>query len=99
MAIVDYQDDGSSRGMWRQYWTNPKGFAFYRKFDMLQTRSWKRKIEDNIHYVSHSIRCGNWYFIHESPMKWLTIISVLPGCLLYWFNKRQVFQGNLYKKI
>lgn len=27
-VIVEYQDDGSSRGMWNQYWQNPKGFAF-----------------------------------------------------------------------
>lgn len=99
MVIVDYQDDGSSRGMWRQYWTNPKGFAFYRKFDMQQTHSWKRKLEDNIHYVSHSLRCRNWHFIKESPMKWLTVFSILPGCILYLFNRYQVKQGNLYNKI
>lgn len=99
MVIVDYQDDGSSRGMWRQYWTNPKGFAFYRIFDMKQTRSWRRKIEDNIHYVSHSLRCGNWHFLQESPMRWLTFFSIIPGTVLYFYNKRQVLQGNLYKKI
>ena len=99
MVIVDYQDDGSSRGMWRQYWTNPRGFAFYRKFDMQQTHSWKRKLEDNIHYVSHSLRSRNWHCIQESPMRWLTLVSLLPGCILYLFNRYQVKQGNLYNKI
>ncbi len=99
IVIVDYQDDGSSRGMWRQYWNNPKGFAFYRIFDMLQTHSWKRKIEDNVHYVSHSIRCRNWNLIKESPMKWLTILSIIPGFMLYWYNRRQVHNDILYKKI
>ncbi len=96
-VIVDYQDDGSSRGMWRQYWTNPKGFAFYRKFDMLQTHLWNRKIIDNIHYVSHSIRSRNVRFIQESPMKWLTLASIVPGCMLYLYNLYNIKSEKLYK--
>ena len=97
LVIVEYQDDGSSRGMWRQFWNNPKGFAFLRKFDMKQTHSWKRKIIDNIHYVSHSIRSGNSNFIKESPMKWLTFLSLLPGFLLYLINRHKVKRGTLLK--
>ena len=96
-VIVDYQDDGSSRGMWRQYWNNPQGFAFFRKFDMQQTRSWKRKIIDNIHYVSHSIRSGNRQFLHESPMKWLTALSIIPGLLLFLVNRHKVMSGTLLR--
>jgi len=96
-AIIDYQNDGSSRGMWRQYWRNPKGFAFLRKYDMLQTSLWKRKVEDNIHYVSHSIRSCNRKFISESPMKWLTLLSIIPGILLFVVNYYYVKTGKLYK--
>jgi len=96
-VIVDYQDDGSSRGMWKQYWNNPKGFAFFRKFDMQQTHSCKRKLMDNIHYVSHSIRSRNWNFIQESPRKLLTILSIIPGCMLYFINRYQVKSNHLYK--
>ncbi len=96
-VIVDYQDDGSSRGMWRQYWNNPRGFAFLRKYDMQQTHLWKRKIEDNIHYVSHSIRIHNVNFIKESPMKWLTCLTIIPGMLLYIVNRYYVKSGRLYK--
>lgn len=98
-VIVDYQDDGSSRGMWRQYWNNPKGFAFFRKFDMQQTRSWKRKLMDNIHYVSHSIRSRNWNFLQNSPMKWLTFISIFPGVILYVVNYIQIRRGKLYSGV
>ena len=98
-VIVDYQNDGSSRGMWRQYWNNPKGFAFFRKFDMQQTRSWKRKLMDNIHYVSHSIRSRNWNFLQNSPMKWLTFISIFPGVILYVVNYIQIRRGKLYSGV
>lgn len=96
-VIVDYQDDGSSRGMWRQYWNNPKGFAFIRKYDMLQTQLWKRKLGDNIHYVSHSVRSRNRHFINDSPMKWLTCLCLLPGIILYLINLYYVKSGKLYK--
>lgn len=96
-VIVDYQDDGSSRGMWRQYWNNPKGFAFLRKFDMQQTHSWKRRIMDNIHFVSHSVRSRNWRFVLESPQTILTILSILPGFILFLYTRHKVKTSQLYK--
>lgn len=96
-VIVDYQDDGSSRGMWRQYWNNPKGFAFLRKFDMQQTHSWKRRLMDNIHFVSHSVRSRNWRFVQESPQSLLTVLAILPGLILYLYTRHKVKTSQLYK--
>jgi elongation factor P--beta-lysine ligase len=31
LCVVEYQPDGSSRSMLRQYWRNPRGFLHYRK--------------------------------------------------------------------
>ena len=59
LAIVDYQVDGSSSTMYKQYWNNPKGFAFYHNNEMLYARSLKRKIKSCILYVSHCLRTGN----------------------------------------
>lgn len=98
-VIVDYQDDGSSRGMWKQYWNNPKGFAFLRKFDMCHTKSLRRRLMDNIHYVSHSIRSRNRKFMSESPKKFLTFVSLIPGTLLYFYNRHQVLSGSLFKSV
>lgn len=97
LVIVDYQTDGSSRGMWKQYWNNPKGFAFYRKYEMVHTRSLKRKIMENIHYVSHSIRSGKGKLLQESPLPFLTFICLIPGFLLYLWNRYNVKRNRLYK--
>lgn len=96
-VIVDYMEDGSSMGMWNQYWNNPKGFAFFRRFDMMQTKSLKRKWMDNIHYVSHSIRSKNARFLKESPLKGITFFSIIPGLILYAINSYKVKTGRLYK--
>ena len=90
LVIVDYQADGSSNGMWRQYWNNPKGFAYLRRLNMQQTKSWKLKVQNNIHYVSHSIRSMNVHFIVESPLKLMTLLCVIPGLLLFLLNYYKV---------
>ena len=97
LVIVDYQLDGSSSGMWKQYWNNPKGFAFFRKYEMLHTRSVKRQFMENIHYVSHSLRSKNKRFLQESPLPFFTFLCIIPGSLLFLWNKYNVKRNKLYK--
>lgn len=94
LVIVEYQQDGSSMNMYKQYWNNPKGFAFIRKMDMKLVPSWKRKFEACIHYVSSSIRSKNKRFIQESPLPFLTILAILPGILLYEVTKYKVTKNQ-----
>lgn len=82
VCIVDYQMDGSSTNMYRQYVRNPKGFAFWRKEQMKHSINIKQKIKACIHYVSSSLIAKNKHFIKESPEKFLTVLSVPLGFLL-----------------
>lgn len=82
VCIVDYQMDGSSTNMYRQYMRNPKGFAFWRKEQMRHAVNFKQKIKACVHYVSSSLICSNKHFIKESPEKFLTIIAVPFGFAL-----------------
>ncbi len=90
LVIVEYQQDGSSFNMFKQYWNNPKGFAFFRKAEMMTTRSLKRKFLICAHYVSSSIISGNRRFIQESPEKFLTVLSIPAGVALYWLIRYKV---------
>lgn len=96
LVIVDYQPDGSSFGMYRQYWNNPKGFAFLRKTEMVLTKSWKRRFMCCIHYVSSSIRAKNKYFLKESPKKMYTFLAIPFGFLLYFFIRYKVRRSASY---
>ncbi len=82
LCNVEYQEDGSSRSMWKQYYNNPQGFAFLRKFYMQYNTSFKRNIMDAIHYVSSSKLAGNRHYIQESPKKLLTILVIPFGIVL-----------------
>lgn len=82
LVTVEYQQDGSSLNMFRQYRKHPQGFAFIRKSAMVLSRSPKRRFMEAVHYVSSSIFSGNTRFISESPKKLLTIAALPFGVLL-----------------
>ena len=87
LVNVDYQQNGSSATMWKQYVKNPKGFAFWRKVSMQYPESKNRLWVDCTHYVSNSIMAGNRHFIIESPRKGLTIMSIPSGIVLYFVTR------------
>lgn len=82
LCNVEYQPDGSSNTMWRQYLRNPKGWAFWRKVRMQYPESPKRTVIDCIHYVSSSILAKNPRYVSESPKKLLTVLCTPAGLAL-----------------
>jgi len=93
LCIVDYQPDGSSFSMFKQYWNNPNGFAFYRKHRMQFVKSYKRKLIENIHYVSSCLIAKRKGFIKESPQQLNTIIALPLGWILKLYIQRKVKQN------
>lgn len=89
LCNVEYQPDGSSGTMWKQYLKNPKGFAFWRKVCMQYPESKKRLAVDCIHYVSSSVVSKNRNYIKESPRKLLTVICTVPGWVLSVITKKK----------
>lgn len=87
LCNVEYQPDGSSATMWKQYIKNPKGFSFWRKVCMKYPESRKRLIIDSIHYVSNSILAKNKHYVKESPRKGLTILLSPVGLCLAIYTK------------
>lgn len=99
LCNVEYQIDGSSMNMFKQYLNNPKGFAFFRKVAMVSYPSLKRRFIECIHYVSSSMILKNKRYILESPKKVLTIIATPLGIVLtfyikYMSNKLIILEGS-----
>lgn len=92
LVNVDYQPDGSSATMWKQYVMNPKGFAEWRKICMQYPYSKKRMFIDCVHYVSSSIISGNKNFVKESPKKLLTLLATPFGVLFSFYVKEKAKQ-------
>lgn len=89
LCNVEYQADGSSGTMWKQYLKNPKGFAFWRKVCMKYPASKKRLLMDCIHYCSSSILSQNSHYIAESPKKLLTVLCTPAGWVLSNITKKK----------
>ena len=89
LCNVEYQEDGSTNNMLRQYRNNPQGFAFWRKIRMIYPDSKKRMVVDCIHYVSSSLLAKNNKFIKESPKKFLTVLSLPAGFMLMQYIKHK----------
>lgn len=87
LCNVEYQADGHSTGMWKEYVRSPKGFALWRKVCMQYPESKKRLIVDCVHYCSSSIIAKNRSYIKESPRKILTVLSTIPGWLLSYYTR------------
>ncbi len=86
-CIVEYQEDGSSMNILKQYRRHPQGFAFSRKSRMKLAENLKDLFKNAIHYVSSSIFIKNSKFINESPKKIATIMAIPFGVILYFYIK------------
>ena len=90
LCNVDYQLDGHSAGMWREYVRSPKGFAAWRKLCMQYPESKKRLLVDCVHYVAESLIAKDTAFVKASPRKGWTLLAVPFGCLLAAYIKQKV---------
>lgn len=87
VCVVEYMEDGSSMNMFRQYYKNPRGFAFMRKIHMKYDKGFVKKFKTCIHYVSSSFISKNKIFVSESYNKLFTILAIPFGVCLYGLIK------------
>ena len=93
LCVVEYLEDGSSVNMFKQYINNPRGFAFYRRENMANSKaSFKYSFQQCVHYVSSSILSRNSKFLKESPKKVMTLMSIPFGVILYLYIMKNVSQ-------
>lgn len=96
VCIVEYLDDGSSKNMYKQYFKNPKGFAYSRKLCMsLPYASFSFKFNQAMHYVSSSIILKNRRWLKESPKKLITLLAAPFGAAWYLYIKVIFQRGSV----
>lgn len=83
LCDVEYQEDGSTKTMWKQYWKNPNGFAFLRTLDMIYPNSKKKVLVACVHYVASNLIAGNKGYLRKSPKPLTTFLLFPFGWGLY----------------
>ena len=89
LCIVDYQPDGSSATMWKQYLMNPNGFSVIRRLDMIYPNSLRKLFIATLHYTS----CGflaHKSILRNSPKKAMTLLFMPFGWILSKYIKYKV---------
>lgn len=90
LCIVDYQPDGMSRGIYRQYVNSPRSFAQTRRLYLsFENTSALFRFRQCVHYVSSSILARDRHFLKTSPRKLLTFLAILPGAMLSLYIKHK----------
>ena len=96
VCFVEYQLDGSSTNMYRQYIRNPNGFIFWRKEQMRHAVNIKQKFKACIHYVSSSTIAQKKGYIKDSPCRVMTFFAFPFGKALTMFVKHKA-ESSYYK--
>lgn len=90
LCVVNYQPDGMSANIFRQYVNSPRSFAELRRVIMDNPNvSFPYLVKTTIHYVSSSILSRNKHFVRESPRKLLTVLMIPFGLLLTGYIKKK----------
>lgn len=88
LCYVDYQSDGMTTTVFRQYLRSPKSYREMRLLDMsLKGAPLSFVAKKTIHYVSSCILSGE-PCIRSSPRKLLTVLVYPMGCLLTLYLKK-----------
>lgn len=89
-CLVEYQPDGMTANIWKQYVNSPRSFAELRRAIMeVPGLTLRYRIKNIIHYCSSSQIAGNRHYIKESPRRLLTALCAPAGWALTGYIKRK----------
>lgn len=93
LIVVEYQADGSSASVLKQYFQSPRGFRALREINIRYGRTLSHRLKNIIHYGFSSIVIGDWGFVARSPAPLLSLILLPASVVLYaWLRLRLAFQ-------
>lgn len=88
LCNVEYQADGSSNTMWRQYLRNPQGFAFWRTIQATYPVSYGELLKNTIHYCSsRHLAKKQGYEVAPYPHKSLAVLCTPFGLMLSAYTR------------
>jgi glycosyltransferase involved in cell wall biosynthesis len=82
LCIVEYQEDGSSMNIFKQYRRHPNGFAFSRINRIKYGSTFKVRFKNAIHLVSSAIFAKDISWLSKSDKPMLVLMSIPFGIVL-----------------
>lgn len=91
-CIVEYQQDGSTKNIYKQYKNHPNGFAFSRINRIRYGITFKERFKNAIHLVSSAIFAKKIDWLFKSDKILLVFLAVPFGLLLHLFIRYKIRQ-------
>lgn len=89
-CIVEYQPDGMTANVFKQYCNSPNSFAELRLAILnVQGMTWKYRVKTTIHYVASCILAGRKDCIGRAPNKVAATLAIPAGVLLAAYIKKK----------
>ena len=82
-CIVEYQEEGSSHSIFRQYKQSPRGFAYSRKIQIRYLESFSNQIKNYAHLISASLFAKDLSIAFKGVNPLKTILLYPAGILLH----------------
>lgn len=73
LVIVEYQEDGSTKNIFRQYKKNPRGFAHSRTVRIKIAKSSKEKLKNTIHLISSCFFAKDISLLKKVNLLWVLV--------------------------
>lgn len=82
-CLVEYQPDGMTANIWKQYVSSPNSFAELRRAILeVPGMTWKYRFKTAAHYVASSLMAKQKKILRRSPAKLLTLLAWPAGWAL-----------------
>lgn len=87
LCIVEYQEDGSSMNMFKQYRKHPNGFAFSRISRIKYGKTFKERFKNAIHLVSSALFAKDFSWLIKSDKPMLVFSAIPFGIVLHLYTR------------
>jgi glycosyltransferase involved in cell wall biosynthesis len=91
-VIVEYQNDGSSLNIHRQYRKNPRGFAFNRISKIKLSKNFKAKFKHSIHLISCALFTKDITLLKQIKKPFLLLLALPFGLFLNLYIRSKTTQ-------
>lgn len=92
-CVVEYQDDGSTINIFKQYVKNPQGFRFSRSIELIHFKHFKNRFKSAIHLVSSNLILKEVNLVKGSPSILLTFFAI-PFGIAWYFRVKSMLNSK-----
>lgn len=89
-CIVEYQEEGSSNSILKQYKQSPRGFAYARKIKIYNDKTLKNQFKNYVHLISSSIFAKDISLSYKDVNPVLSLIALPFGVLLNLYIRLKI---------